>query len=527
MKNKNKILIIILVLALLFATSCKKEKPGEDSAAKDNKKESVAEDSKDGQDEDDEDSEEGKSDEKKSDKKKANKNKSDKKSDKKSAKSKDKKDLTYVEGGELGSVSSYVEDREIWKGFSDDRDIAIAKRINRGAHLPRILLDSADAQAANAEIDKMAEDLMEIYEDYKDEPEAYEIGFYANFSTYQDEDLLSIMVSFYDYLGSETPYYRAFNFSLPDGNIIDDVDLMKHFGVDEDEILTMVEDALMEDCELTTAPYYDEVEDYGFIYNPTNYVGRILNDLWDNFDSLDHQIYIDQAGRPQFIFTQYEIVNTVPCPMTLELKANTFAKDPISTEYLRMARKLGIDPYDDRYKAFIIYLGSAYNEPSLEEVLKKLQPWSAIFMDYSDPPMLISMYTDDGQIPFINGQECYLIVPKYRNASVSLKELEIVDDGARAKLEEVENFYMDETACAGPTFICQNMSEIAPNAKITIRYRDDVLEFSPSISQKDGSLVLPDEVIDAEDLLDWDSLIYEYGYSETMYKIIDSLIPKD
>ena len=120
-----------------------------------------------------------------------------------------------------------------------------------------------------------------------------------------------------------------------------------------------------------------------------------------------------------------------------------------------------------------------------------------------------------------------MIVPKYRNASVSLKELEIVDDGARAKLEEVENFYMDETACAGPTFICQNMSEIAPNAKITIRYRDDVLEFSPSISQKDGSLVLPDEVIDAEDLLDWDSLIYEYGYSETMYKIIDSLIPKD
>lgn len=86
---------------------------------------------------------------------------------------------------------------------------------------------------------------------------------------------------------------------------------------------------------------------------------------------------------------------------------------------------------------------------------------------------------------------------------------------------------MDETACAGPTFICQNTSEIAPNAKITIRYRDDVLEFTPSISQKNGSLVLPDEVIDAEGLLNWDSLIYYNGYSVNMYKIIDSLIPKD
>lgn len=350
-----------------------------------------------------------------------------------------------------------------------------------------------------------------------------EIGFYASFSTYQDEDLLSIMVSFYDYLGAETPYYRAFNFSLPDGNFIDDEDLMKHFGVDEDEILTMVEDALMEDCEMTTTPYYDDVEDYGFIYNPTNYVGRILNDLWDNFDSLDHQIYIDQAGRPQFIFTQYEIVNTVPCPMTLELKANTFAKDPISIEYLRMARRLGIDPYDDSYKAFIIYLGSAYDEPSLEEALRKLQAWSDVFMDSNDPSMLVAMDSDEYDNVFINGQECYLVIPKYRNASVSIKELEITEGG---ELEEADNYYLDQASCAGPTFICQNISEIAPNAKITIRYRDDIFEFTPSISLKDGSLVLPDEVIDAEDVWNWEDMTFEQGYSTQMYEIIDSLIPK-
>ena len=164
-------MIIILVLALVLATSCKKDKPIEDTGFKD-KKESAADDSKDVEDEEDE-----------------------KTDNKKSAKAKPKKDLNYVKGGDVGSVSSYVEDREIWKGFSDDRHIAIAKRINMGVHLPRILLDSADADEANAEIDKMAEDLMGMYEKYKDEPENFEIGFYASFSTYQDEDLLSIKVS--------------------------------------------------------------------------------------------------------------------------------------------------------------------------------------------------------------------------------------------------------------------------------------------------------------------------------------------
>ncbi len=65
-------------MALVFATSCKKDKPREDKGFKD-KKESAADDSKDVEDEEDE-----------------------KTDNKKSAKAKVKKDLTYVECGELG-----------------------------------------------------------------------------------------------------------------------------------------------------------------------------------------------------------------------------------------------------------------------------------------------------------------------------------------------------------------------------------------------------------------------------------------
>lgn len=77
---------------------------------------------------------------------------------------------------------------------------------------------------------------------------------------------------------------------------------------------------------------------------------------------------------------------------------------------------------------------------------------------------------------------------------------------------------------SGITFIFQNISDIAPNGKITIRYRDDTFEFSPSISLKDGSLMLPDEVIDGEEILDWKSLIRKDSYSYTMYERILSIM---
>ncbi|WP_297393031.1 hypothetical protein [uncultured Peptoniphilus sp.] len=85
---------------------------------------------------------------------------------------------------------------------------------------------------------------------------------------------------------------------------------------------------------------------------------------------------------------------------------------------------------------------------------------------------------------------------------------------------------LDFNACAGTTFVCQNISDIAPNGKITIRYRDDVIEFSPSISLKDGSLMLPEGVTDAEDILDWKSLVQKNIYSPTMFEIMKSIIGK-
>ena len=438
--------------------------------------------------------------------------------------SKGKEDLKPVKGAIIGSMSSYVEDREIWNDFIDEKSIGSAKRDDFGLHLPRILLDSKDAKKANQEIDEIADNLRKIYQSGKGKMEEDETGIYSSFSVYQDDHVLSLMIEIYDTLYDDPPGYFAYNFSLPDGKFIDDYELMNNFGVEKDEILGMIEDSLREEQDWTTMNYNNDVLDYTFIYNQSNSTGLIFKEVWDNFESNENKIYIDEVGKAHFLLSQYPIVNMVPCPVTLELKANSFNRNPISAEYLRMARRLGIDPKDENHKAFIIHLGAAFDEESLTATLEKLSAWTTIFLNYEDPNMLVSMkQSEGGDRPYLNGEECYLIIPKYRNASVSLKELEISQDG---KLKEVGNELLDFNACAGTTFVCQNISDIAPNGKITIRYRDDVIEFSPSISLKDGSLILPEGVTDAEEILDWKSLVQKNIYSPTMFEIMKNIIGK-
>lgn len=438
--------------------------------------------------------------------------------------SKSNEKLSAVDGAKIGSISSFVEDREIWKDFVDEKYIDFAKRDWLGIHVPRILLNSEDAKIANKEIDDLVKSIKDKYNTYKDDISFYDIGIYSSFSVYQDENVLSLMIESHDIWEGESNKYYVYNFSLPDGKFIDDYELMKNIGVEKDEILGIVENSLREDQDRLTTISSQDITDSSYIYNPSNYTGLVLNDLWDNFKSKTRQIFLDEVGTPNFVFAQYESADSRHCQPILKLKSDKLDKSSISNEYIKMARKLGINPNDEKYKAIIIKLGSAFDEESLNNTLAKLHVWSSIFANYEDPNMLVAMKeTESSGKPYLIGEECYLIIPKYKNASVSLKELEVSEDG---NLKEVDNFYLDSNSCSGVTFICQNQSDIAPNGKITIRYRDDILEFSPSISLKDGSLILPEEVLDGEDILDWKKLMNMNTYSYTMFQIMEFIMHK-
>lgn len=342
MKRNFKI-FIIMILALALLAGCQKGKTSAEVPKENTSKASEAN---------------------------ANNKKNSSGEDFKKTSSKGKEDLKPVKGAIIGSMSSYVEDREIWNDFIDEKSKGSAKRDEFGLHLPRILLDSKDAKKANQEIDEIADNLRKIYQSGKGKMEEDETGIYSSFSVYQDDHVLSLMIEIYDTLYDDPPGYFAYNFSLPDGKFIDDYELMKNFGVEKDEILGIIEDSLREEQDWTTMNYNNDVLDYTFIYNQNNSTGLIFKEVWDNFESNENKIYIDEVGKAHFLLSQYPIVNMVPCPVTLELKADRFNRDPISAEYLKMARKLGIDPKDKNHKAFIIHLGAAFAEESLSATLE-------------------------------------------------------------------------------------------------------------------------------------------------------------
>lgn len=462
---------------------------------------------------------------KKDNKKNSENPKNDTKTQKLQTKENDSKSaqkLAQVPGATIGSLSSLVEDRELWKDFVDEEFLDSAKKYERGIHLPKILLDSEDAKAANDEIDSLAQKIKDTYEINKANMENGDTGIVCNFSVYQDEKILSLMIENYDIWNGEYTDYHVFNFSLPDGKFIDDEDLLTDFGVEKDDILTIVESSLINEQDLVTKIYCKDITDLSYTTNPSNLTGLILNDLWDNYESKSQQIFIDEVGRPNFVFNSYESVDQGLGPLVLKLKADKFENDLIADEYIRMARSLGIEPNDETNKAFVIYLAGCFDEESLKKAMSKLQTWTNVFKNSEDPNMLVAIkQSDGGDMPYLIGEECYLVIPKYKNASVSLKELEITEDG---KLKEVDNPYLDNNACNGTTLVCQNISDIGPNGKITIRYRDDIIEFSPQLSLKDGSVILPEGILNGEDILNWDEEVQEGYYSYIIFERIKYLM---
>lgn len=53
-----------------------------------------------------------------------------------------------MDGATIGSLSSLIEDRQVWNDFVDEEFLDSAKKYQIGIHIPRILLDSEDAKGS-------------------------------------------------------------------------------------------------------------------------------------------------------------------------------------------------------------------------------------------------------------------------------------------------------------------------------------------------------------------------------------------
>ena len=95
-------------------------------------------------------------------------------------------------------------------------------------------------------------------------------------------------------------------------------------------------------------------------------------------------------------------------------------------------------------------------------------------------------YFTEGDISFLEseGDEIYLIIPRYLGSRVTVEEFN-AEDGRRGTI-------LLDTAVAPFMFRC-NMSEIHPNSLITLRSQDEEFSFCPCIDLADNSIVLPED----------------------------------
>ena len=433
-----------------------------------------------------------------------------------------KKDLEVVQGAKEGSLSNLVVDREIWNEFMDEKYFEEAKGPRDGFHIPKILLETADAKKANKEIEELVNGLKKSYETYQDVANSDILSIFSTFSVYQDEDILSVRIQYTDINEADMELNKIYNFSLPDGKLLSDDKVLENFGIKSEDKISLMQEGISNDYKLYKEAYDRNVEDDSFIYNIGNLEGLSLNNLWDTANDKGNKFFVDEVGRLMFLYTQYMNTEAGTFTEATELGKESINSSPYLNEYVKMARELGVDVKDENKKAFMIYLGSSMDEFSLKEILLKLYPWQEVYYEYKDPSLLLNIRENEETYKHeIMGEEYYLIVPKFKNTTISLKELEISGGG---ELKERPNYTLEKNSLTGPTVICQNISDTAPNAKITLRYKDDVYEFSPSISLKDGSVMLPDEIINAESILDWNMLIRQEMYSNTIFEKIVSLM---
>lgn len=194
--------------------------------------------------------------------------------------------------------------------------------------------------------------------------------------------------------------------------------------------------------------------------------------------------------------------------------------DGISDLYKLVEKDLAKEVKEDN-KAFMIPLGAGYDEETLKAVLTRLKEVKEKYSYDKDLEELMMLVKSDDGNTYLVAQEFYLLVPKYEDADISLKELELSEEG---ELEAVPNEALDGKIVHGPTLIVQNISDIAPNGEITIKDKAGEVKFSPYVSLKDGELMLDEGAVDASEVLSYDDKADDYD--EKLFEKIYSYMPK-
>ncbi|MDO5717791.1 MAG: hypothetical protein Q4P34_02310 [Tissierellia bacterium] len=355
--------------------------------------------------------------------------------------------------------------------------------------IPYIKLNSEDAKKANSELDDIESHFIEEYEKCID----YDIGPLGSidYEVYKDDDILSVVVEMTNLTAGAFIEHRAYTFSLPDGKILTDDEILKKFGVGEN-IDTIIEENILRQCRY----YSGNIE-----FKPSAFKATSLLEHW-GLPRESNRFYIDRTGKLSAIYT----VATLAGSGYIEVKRpldilNQLSKDELNPIFVKMANGLDIDPNSVDEKGFIAYLGSSEEGEELKNSLRRLISINQKYLNSYD--LLYKMDSEDGFK--LKGDEIYFVVPKYKNTVVMMINTD--EDGNESGYVSYDEIGMESVLSI------QNYQNKV-NSKLSLIYRDEIFDIIPKL--ENGKFKGVDGLIDIEKLIQVDN----QAYDENLYEFI-------
>lgn len=143
--------------------------------------------------------------------------------------------------------------------------------------------------------------------------------------------------------------------------------------------------------------------------------------------------------------------------------------------------------------AILLFGCSMQQNLSKEKIpFKDNQYYAAAYLGYDNfekKQYYLEKYTNEASaaIHYISQGDCYLIIPRYPETDLSIYRIDM-ESGNRTLLFE--------QADSSPFVIKCNESDIFSDVLIRFTYQNKVMEFSPFISLKDGSLDIGENGLD-------------------------------
>lgn len=410
------------------------------------------------------------------------------------------------EGKEIIYNANYLDELLPYIGIAfeyDEKGEAIEKEVEVNfdhCNIPYINLDSKGAKKINYKILEYTKQyIFSDYEYAKGESIAYEPRAYYE---YEITDKYISIKSEYSIGMFEMPDdVKTYILDLETGEELNLEKAIAISGISE-KFLGLVEGKIVE--------FYDDMlryyEEFDENVSFSNFQGESLYNFWQEYYKGNLNFYLSGENELSLFLNL-----TVPMGGGIfqeEFKFST-EDNPLDEEINPIYEYLAKEDYN-LYEGGVAFLGyNNYN--TIETITSKAE--GIIYNLGNQERFELSYFyqnLDDGSY-ILDGDEFYLLAAKYKNSIIKIYP-PIYDENG-----EIE-FDNDLAIIYGPNCIsfC-NFSDIRPNTKVEYIYRDETIEFTPSLSLMDSSYINQiDGIIDLGDAyreLEERDLFLELTYS--------------